>query len=607
MKSDVSRIKKLNDNHVLLLLWLLLISIIICAYIPIVNSYFVGDDFVIIHHAFKQQTLSFPHFIYSLFCKPHLVHLDNYRPLSYLSYFIDSIIWKTNPTGYHVMNILFHAINTSLVFIVAFRIFSHSRINIKVASFLTALLFAIHPSHSETVTWISSRMDLLMTMFVLLCLYCYLQFLTYSKKRYLYCIPCLYLLGLFSKETAIITPIYILGAFLFYKKKLDTPHLILGSLLLLVLGGYFGLRGYALPQLIGGNTESVSIDYTYLIQHLKSTILPQYYQYRYSAYDIITNALLMLLGCFIVIKFREHRKWQLFIVLIIIAGILPVYGAKGIGLPTSANRYWYLPIVGVTLLWGYNLSRLYTHSRLGKWSVVVGVICMVGLYLSSLVNFHQHWITAGNITHSIKEEIYNYSNEINKGKFPVILNLPHEYKSAHIFGFIGASYALTSPFVSSDFKKPIYYLSNLGDRYKNFQKSFEWLMVIKFFQKLEPLIFHWQPNEFKLLQLPHPPKIQDITFKHNQIIIHTQGIESLSKSVFEKATLQVYAKQKDQFTLIGNLKAQKEQKYTLPFNMDRFNKYWIIAQIYKEGVPLSLYHFTLFDKNIVLNPKGNLY
>ena len=85
-----------------------------------------------------------------------------YQPVRTLSYALDYHFWKLNPAGYHLTNILCHAINTLLVFLSVYLLSKH-----RLLAFLTALMFAAHPIHVEAVAWVSGRGDILASAFAL--------------------------------------------------------------------------------------------------------------------------------------------------------------------------------------------------------------------------------------------------------------------------------------------------------------------------------------------------------------------------------------------------------------------------------------------------------
>jgi len=130
----------------------------------------------------------------------------NYHPLTMLTLAFNYAISGVDPFSYHLVNWLFHLLNTSLVFLFIYKI---SGRKIFVAAF-TSLIFGIHPMHMESVAWVSERKDVLYTFFFLLALLQYWSFLETDKRpKLLYCFI-FFLLSLLSKPAAIILPFVLL-------------------------------------------------------------------------------------------------------------------------------------------------------------------------------------------------------------------------------------------------------------------------------------------------------------------------------------------------------------------------------------------------------------
>lgn len=134
-----------------------------------------------------------------------------YRPFLRLSLALDWSLWRLSPVGYHLNNLIIHAANSVLVFVVAGRLMAKGQDGM-LPAFLAALLFALHPVHSESIAWISGRTDLMATLFFLLG---FLGFLVYrwqdDVKGIVIC-AVFYLFSMFSKENGI-TLIAVVAAY----------------------------------------------------------------------------------------------------------------------------------------------------------------------------------------------------------------------------------------------------------------------------------------------------------------------------------------------------------------------------------------------------------
>lgn len=199
----------------------------------------------------------------------------NYAPLTIFSFLIEHSIWGLNPAGYHFTNIVLHAINGVLVFLLIRRLTESSFIG-----WMTAALFLVHPVQIESVVWISSRKGLLCSMFMLAAMLARMKPEPTSKDegRYVFFLA----MALLSKAHAVVLPpIMLLYDFQVRRKSVADalPRQVIPgfmSLLLLmlttgaqnsVLGGVRGHMSLGLPQIM-------AVDITILWQYMQMLICP---------------------------------------------------------------------------------------------------------------------------------------------------------------------------------------------------------------------------------------------------------------------------------------------------------------------------------------------
>lgn len=157
-----------------------------------------------------------------------------YHPLTMLSLAVDYQIWETDAFGYHFTNLIFHLLNTFLVFLFLFRL----RGSTFVAS-LGAVLFGMHPMHMESVTWISARKDVLYTLFFLLALLSYLKHLRSEGKGkwgFYGIVIFLFVGALLSKAIAFVFP-FLLLLIDFHQGRKWSWRIVLEKLPIFLLAG----------------------------------------------------------------------------------------------------------------------------------------------------------------------------------------------------------------------------------------------------------------------------------------------------------------------------------------------------------------------------------
>lgn len=134
-----------------------------------------------------------------------------YRPVVSASYNIDYTLWGLKPFGFHLTNVLIHVINVLLFFRLLMLMFSGSKSKFRDYGVLIgAVLFALHPIHTEAVAWVSGRTDSLSCTFFLASFIYYFKFSSNENNRNLILALLFYFLALLSKEMAITLPAVII-------------------------------------------------------------------------------------------------------------------------------------------------------------------------------------------------------------------------------------------------------------------------------------------------------------------------------------------------------------------------------------------------------------
>ncbi|MBE9506980.1 MAG: tetratricopeptide repeat protein, partial [Chloroflexi bacterium] len=190
------------------LLPLLLVVIILLLFSNSLGREFIWDDAALIQQNYLIRDFdNLPQFFtrdFWAFAEGEGKGHDLYRPLVSLSYLIDSRLWGNRPPCYHFTNLLFHILSTILVYFILRGILEK-----RWSAWLGALLFAIHPIHTEAVSWISGRTDVVCGFFFFLALFLYIGSRKGGQWTYLAGSLVAFLLALLSKEMAITLPLII--------------------------------------------------------------------------------------------------------------------------------------------------------------------------------------------------------------------------------------------------------------------------------------------------------------------------------------------------------------------------------------------------------------
>jgi len=128
-----------------------------------------------------------------------------YRPVTYLTYLVDRTIWGGRAAGFHLTNLLFHATAVLALFLLARGLLGDVR-----PAWVTAAVFAVHPVHTESVTWISGRTDVVASAFLVLSILLYRRGRTGGRGALLASVAC-GALAMGAKETAVMLPLLLVA------------------------------------------------------------------------------------------------------------------------------------------------------------------------------------------------------------------------------------------------------------------------------------------------------------------------------------------------------------------------------------------------------------
>ena len=425
------------------LAWAGVVVLVLLTYRDALTAAFVFDD-----HLFLSQTCWR---VESVFDLPSVVSTPpcNYRPVRYISLAIDHVLWGAEPMGYHLTNWLLHGVNVLLVLALVFRLTkSHF------GAVCAALLWGLHPVHTDCVTYVAGRRDLLVAFFVLLGL------LVWPKRRearlallrILGTVACLGL-AFFSKESGVVLPA-LLCLMLMFKPSFSAvyasqpvPSLWTESVRL--------LRTYWLPFLLLGLLATAAIIHRGFLApvtaqgalwggDLKHHVLSVFASY--STYLELIFAPLGLHGDYsdfsVPNSVTDPRVLigLLFLLIIWGAGVLLLrrapfvsFGLLWFGvamLPVSqiiphheliAEHYLYLPLVGLTVPLGHAVGRLVTE-KWWRWGVIAVTAGVLGWYVGLIVERNVDFQTEEAFALTVLEEV--------PGSFRGRLTLANAYQAS---------------------------------------------------------------------------------------------------------------------------------------------------------------------------------
>jgi tetratricopeptide (TPR) repeat protein len=311
----------------------------------------------------------------------------NWHPLVWLSHMLDCQFYKLNPAGHHFTNVLFHIANTLLLLLVLNRMTGRLW-----PSAFVAALFALHPLHIESVAWVSERKDVLSTFFWILTMWFYVRYV--QRPRFTTYLPIMFslALGLMAKQMLVTLPFALLlldywpleRFALFSPKSTDhkgrfgeTPlsRCFLEKLPLLALSAVASAIVF-LVQSEATLVKSIPLKYRIgnalvaYAEYIRKMLLPYDLGILYPHPE--TNLLLwkvfaaaLLLACIsilIILSFRS-RRWLAVGWLWYLGTLVPVIGLIQVGLQAMADRYTYVPLIGLFIIISWAAADLLAKYR----------------------------------------------------------------------------------------------------------------------------------------------------------------------------------------------------------------------------------------------------
>ena len=309
----------------------------------------------------------------------------SYAPLTFISYMIDYAMGEFDPHVYHRTNLLFHLINSSLVFWLAYQLSGDM-----MAALVVGVLFGIHPMRVESVAWISGRKDVLAMFFFLLSSISYLFYLKNTKSVLLISSFIIFIFALLSKIIVLTFPIILL-LYDLTKKREYSYRVIMEKIPFAIAGGIFALVGYfgqisiqtveKTPNVLENIIISLHGVVFYLEKYLTPINLSNLYPYSGTVtFKFYLYALLFFVFCFLVWRYRKNET-VIFSSLFFFISLLPVLQFIRFSQIFAADRFTYFAYIG--LFYG---TGVYISSIVKKWNtkIVYSILTVIIITLSCL-------------------------------------------------------------------------------------------------------------------------------------------------------------------------------------------------------------------------------
>jgi len=430
-----NRSKEFIIKHRDILVCLFLVMATLAVYWQVQNYDFVelDDNAYIYENRHVQEGLTLESITWAF----TTIHAGNWHPLTWLSHMLDCQFYGMNSGWHHLTNLFLHTANTLLLFLV-FRKMTGSLWQ----SCFVAALFALHPLHVESVAWVAERKDVLSTFFWMLTMWSYIWYVEHPVVHKYILVVLFFALGLMSKPMLVTLPFvlllldfYPLNRFQFQQsdgsakaqQRSIALRLILEKIPLFVLVAissavtfYAQKHGGGVATLevipIKARVANALVSY---VKYIGKMVYPSKLAVIYPHpgmlpwWQIAGACLLLVSISFLAIRVVKQSPYFAVGWLWYLVTLVPVIGLVQVGTQSMADRYTYVPLVGIFIIIAWGIPELAAQWRFKKiWFITLAIVLLstlmtvtwkqVGYWKNSITLFeHTLEVTSNNwMSHS---------------------------------------------------------------------------------------------------------------------------------------------------------------------------------------------------------------
>ena len=366
------------------------------------------------------------------------MHMANWHPLTWISHMLDVELFGLRPGGPHLVNVVLHGLSSLALFLALFRMTGSAP-----RSWVVAALFAVHPLHVESVVWIAERKDVLSTFFWMATMWAYWRYTRSPGIGRYFIVAAIFTLGLMSKPMLVTLPFVLLvldywplqrfrpdpedagnGRSETWKRLVMEKVPLLGLATASSIVTFIAQRkGEAVAVVddlpVAIRVMNAAISYvTYMIKTVWPASLSIYYPYpaNIPTWEITGSAIVLVSVSFLVLREANKRPYFLAGWLWYLGTLVPVIGIVQVGGQANADRYTYVPLIGIFIMaaWGIpELAATWKDRRVG-----LGVACGLMLLSAMTVSWYQVRYWANNVTlfrHALEVTSSNWVSQTHLG------------------------------------------------------------------------------------------------------------------------------------------------------------------------------------------------
>ncbi len=350
----------------------------------------------------------------------------NWHPLTWLSHMLDCQLYGLNPGGHHLTNVLLHTATVILLFLVL-----RQMTGALWRSAFVAAVFAIHPLRVESVAWVAERKDVLSGLFFVLTIGAYVR---YARKPWSWgnysLVLLLFALGLMCKPMLVTLPLILwLLDYWPLQRKESTRRLVMEKLPLLALAAAGcvltilaqdkAINSFSVLPLSSRLGNALATCMVYLGQMLWPTGLSALYPFPIHgipSWEVAMAGALLAVISAVAFWQRHKQPWMLVGWVWYLVMLLPVIGVIQVGLQAHADRYTYLPHVGIYMAVTWLIAEWVAKRQMGQAASGCLMAGVVGVLMVCAWNQTAYWKSSETLwSHAVVCNTRNYLAHFNLG------------------------------------------------------------------------------------------------------------------------------------------------------------------------------------------------
>jgi tetratricopeptide (TPR) repeat protein len=388
------------------------------------------------------------------------VQAANWFPLTWISHMLDCQFFGLRPGWHHLTNLAIHALTTLLLLAVLRRL-----TGARLRSAFVAFVFAIHPLHVESVAWIAERKDVLSALFWVLTMWAYVRYVERPDALRYALVILMFCGGLMSKPMIVTLPFVLLLLDFWPLDRAKGRRFLLEKLPLLALSIGASLITYFAQQHGGAVLSAVDLplslrienalisSLTYIGQLIWPANLAVFYPYPSAipAWQALAAGLAMAAVTVLVLGPFRRQPYLAVGWLWYLLTLAPVIGIVQVGLQSHADRYTYIPMIGIAILLAWGFPPLFERVSWGRPALAaLAAAACIGWAAVTFINL-RYWESS--IT------LFRHATVVTSGNYVAYNDLGaalrHEGRNEEAIGNFKAALAVRPEFPSA--------LTNLGE------------------------------------------------------------------------------------------------------------------------------------------------